>query len=71
MLEWSQALLSAGIAVVVATFIIAVSKSTVLGMLAAGFLQWSCTAGAVPPLTSPSGWEPSWARSLALWASGC
>ncbi len=38
-LEWSQALPSAGIALLVATFIIAVSKSTVLGMLAAGFLS--------------------------------
>lgn len=38
-LEWAQALPSAGIALLVATFIIAVSRSTVLGMLAAGFLS--------------------------------
>jgi hypothetical protein len=38
-LEWSDALPSAGIAIVVAIFIIAVSKSTPLGMLAAGFLS--------------------------------
>jgi hypothetical protein len=38
-LEWLQALPSAGIALVVAMFIIVVSKSTGLGMLAAGFLS--------------------------------
>jgi hypothetical protein len=38
-LEWHQALLSAGIALVAGIFIIVVSKSTGLGMLAAGFLS--------------------------------
>jgi hypothetical protein len=37
-LEWSQALPSAGIAVLVAMFVIGFSKSPGLGMLAAGFL---------------------------------
>jgi hypothetical protein len=37
-LEWSQALPSAAIAVLVATFVIGFSKSPGLGMLAAGFL---------------------------------
>jgi hypothetical protein len=37
-LEWSQALPSAGIALVVAIVLIVISKSTGLGMLAAGFL---------------------------------
>jgi hypothetical protein len=37
-LEWSQALPSAGIGLLVAIFIIVVSKSYALGMLAAGFL---------------------------------
>ena len=48
-LEWSQASFSAGIALLVAIFIIVVSKSTGLGMLAAGFLsvvlyRWRCPA---------------------------
>lgn len=38
-LEWPQALPSAAIALLVAIFIIVVSKSTPLGMLAAGFLS--------------------------------
>jgi hypothetical protein len=38
-LEWPQALLSAGIALLVAIVIIVVSKSTPLAMLAAGFLS--------------------------------
>jgi hypothetical protein len=38
-LEWSQALLSAGIALLVAIVIMGVSKSSPLGMLAAGFLS--------------------------------
>lgn len=38
-LEWPQALPSAGIALLVAILIIVVSKSTGLGMLAAGFLS--------------------------------
>jgi hypothetical protein len=38
-LEWSDALPAAGIGLLVAIFIIAVSKSTPLGMLAAGFLS--------------------------------
>lgn len=37
-LEWSQALLSAGIALLVAIVIIGISKSSPLGMFAAGFL---------------------------------
>jgi hypothetical protein len=37
-LEWAYVLPSAGIALLVATFIIVVSKSTGLGMFAAGFL---------------------------------
>jgi hypothetical protein len=51
-LEWPQALSSAGIALLVATIIIVMSKSTVLGMLAAGFLavvfyRRRCPAAAV------------------------
>jgi len=38
-LDWLQALPSAGIALLAAVFIIAVSKSTSLGMLAGGFLS--------------------------------
>jgi hypothetical protein len=38
-IEWPDALISSGIALVVGIFIIAVSKSTGLGMLAAGFLS--------------------------------
>ena len=38
-LEWPQAWFSAGVGLLVAIFIIAVSKSTGLGMLAAGFLS--------------------------------
>jgi hypothetical protein len=38
-LEWPDALPSAGIALLVGIFVIAVSKSTGLGMLAAGFLS--------------------------------
>jgi hypothetical protein len=38
-LDWPQALPSAGIALLAAIFIIVVSKSTPLGMLAAGFLS--------------------------------
>ena len=55
--EWPHALPSAGIALLVAIFLIAVSKPSGLGMLAAGFLSVVLYRRRCPAAHSPPVWE--------------